>query len=156
MPALLTSSVGASGKLRDGGFHGVGIGDIDAHEPMREAFQLLRLADIEGVDLCAGLAERVGDRPADAAAAAGDDGPVIAKIETRLAGKFRFDEHRRGPQPSGLVETELLRGTEPTALEIGEQIVVLPIDLGAHLLDPQRAEVGQQLRHQARPTPLFR
>ena len=43
----------------------------------------------------------------------------------------------------GLVETQLLRRTEPIAIEIGEQIVVLPIDFGAHLLDAQRAEVRQ-------------
>ena len=68
-------------KPRDGGFHRIGIGDIDAHELMREACNILRLADVEGVDQRAGLAERVGDRPADAAAAAGNDGPMIAKIE---------------------------------------------------------------------------
>ena len=41
-----------------------------------------------------GIAERIGNGPADAAAAAGDDGPVIAKIKTRLARKFRSDGHR--------------------------------------------------------------
>jgi hypothetical protein len=40
---------------------------------MREAIEALWLANIEDVHLRAGLAERVGNRPADAPAAAGDD-----------------------------------------------------------------------------------
>jgi hypothetical protein len=43
----------------------------------------------------------------------------------------------------GLIETQLLRRTEPIATEIREQLVVLPIDFCAHLLDAQRAEVHQ-------------
>ena len=113
MPALFTSKVGGFGELRDGGFHGIGIGDIDAHELMREAFNVLRLADIEGVDLRAGFAERIGDRPADAAAAAGDDGAVIAKVEARLTSQFRFDQHRRGHQTSDWSKQSCCAGRNP-------------------------------------------
>jgi hypothetical protein len=60
---------------------------------MREAIEALWLANIEDVHLRAGLAERVGNRPADAPAAAGDDDTVIAKFKARLTSKFRFDQH---------------------------------------------------------------
>jgi len=48
-----------------------------------------------------------------------------------------------------LLETQLLRGKKTAVIEIGKQIVVLPIDFSAHFLDPQRAEVCQQLRYQS-------
>jgi hypothetical protein len=44
--------------------------------------------------LRSGIAERIGNSPADPAAAAGDNGPMIAKIKARMASKFRFNEHR--------------------------------------------------------------
>jgi hypothetical protein len=55
---------------------------------------VLRTADIEDVHARAGIAERVSDRTTDAAAPTSDDGYVLLKIITRLAGKFRYREHR--------------------------------------------------------------
>ncbi|MGC1094957.1 MAG: hypothetical protein WA905_19710 [Pseudolabrys sp.] len=55
---------------------------------MSETFEAIWLVDIEDGYLRTSIAERIGNSPADAAAAAGDDGPMIAKIEPRLARTF--------------------------------------------------------------------
>ena len=52
-------------------------------------------------------------------------------------------------QTSGRSKHSCCEGSEPAAIEIGEQIMVLPVDFRAHLLDTQRAEVRQQLRYQS-------
>ena len=86
-----------------------------------------------------GASEAVGFR--------GGLGATLASVhlltlgEARLTSKFRLASMQTSNK--GLVETQLLRRTEPIAIEIGEQIVVLPIDFGSHLLDAQRAEVRQ-------------
>ena len=55
---------------------------------MLETLKTIRLLDIEDGYLRTRTAERIGNSPADTAAAAGDDGPMITKIELRLARKF--------------------------------------------------------------------
>ena len=61
---------------------------------MLETLEVFRLVNIEDGYLRPGIAERIGNSPADPAAAAGDNGPMIAKIKARLTRKFRINEHR--------------------------------------------------------------
>jgi hypothetical protein len=61
---------------------------------MWKILDAIRLGYIENAYLRPGIAERIGNSPADATAAAGDDGPMIAKIKARFARKFRSNGHR--------------------------------------------------------------
>jgi len=67
---------------------GIAVRDIDTHKLMLETLKTIRLLDIEDGYLRTRTAERIGNSPSDTAAAAGDDGPMITKIELRLARKF--------------------------------------------------------------------
>jgi hypothetical protein len=60
---------------------------------MWKILDAIRLGHIENGYLRPGIAERISNSSADTTAAAGDDGPVIAKIKARLARKFRSNGH---------------------------------------------------------------